>query len=289
MPPRWTSAGSPLYLPGGSPSVAAASVLGVEFSRFRSVASSGPRMPCCPVRSPAPPRAAGIDRRHRSGAHGPGRRATSRGRARHADCTILLGERLRGSRRSWRRSPAYGLGVEGGSTGARPETFASESPLHEWLTPCVARGRASGGYFVRAETMHGLFSYLSPIGREPVESRPGVPHALRTASPSVALLGSGQFAKDGFFVMDRPEAGLSFRPSCTGRRARRRGSPAARSGARRRALALSSRPSRGRGCWSLAGHGIRESRWEDLGSSWTTIAASSPPRSTSRHVIDDPF
>ncbi len=55
---------------------------------------------------------------------------------------------------------AYGLGAEGGSTGSQHGTRPTESPLAQSLT--IRRGLGAGrwGFFLRAETMHGFYTYL---------------------------------------------------------------------------------------------------------------------------------
>jgi predicted ATPase len=63
------------------------------------------------------------------------------------------------------------------------------------------------GYFLRAESLHGLFSYLEDnpsAGREPTF------HQLSHGESFLAMLNTNRFAGEGFFVMDEPEAGLSF-------------------------------------------------------------------------------
>lgn len=55
---------------------------------------------------------------------------------------------------------AYGLSREGGSSGARHVTYASGSPLPDAITLVRGAGAPRWGYFLRAETTHGLFTYL---------------------------------------------------------------------------------------------------------------------------------
>ena len=71
---------------------------------------------------------------------------------------------------------AYGLGREGGSTGSRHGTRASESPLSAGLRLQRGIGAGRWGFFLRAETMHGFYTYL--------EENPGSPRARTTASRS---------------------------------------------------------------------------------------------------------
>lgn len=102
---------------------------------------------------------------------------------------------------------AYGLSAEGGSTGARHSTRATESDLSEHLLLIRGAGASRWGYFLRAETMHGLFTYLedNPAARPEPEF-----HRFSHGESFLAMLNSDRFAGDGFFVMDEPEAGLSF-------------------------------------------------------------------------------
>lgn len=101
---------------------------------------------------------------------------------------------------------AYGLSPEGGSTGARHSTRVSESSLGSALHLTRGAGASRWGYFVRAETMHGLFTYLedNPGGRDPRF------HEFSHGESFQALLGSDRFVNGGLFVLDEPEAGLSF-------------------------------------------------------------------------------
>jgi predicted ATPase len=121
--------------------------------------------------------------------------------------TILVGENGAGKSTIVEGvAMAYGLSAEGGSTGARHSTRASESPLADHLQLTRGAGGARWGYFLRAETMHGLFSYL--------EDNPGRDdptfHELSHGESFLAMLMSRRFATEGFFVLDEPEAGLSF-------------------------------------------------------------------------------
>lgn len=102
---------------------------------------------------------------------------------------------------------AYGMNPEGGSTGARNSTFASESPLHEWLRIVRGPGATKWGYFIRAETMHGLFTYLQH-NRE--GSRDPVFHTMSHGESFLQILDTRRFLGDGLFVLDEPEAGLAF-------------------------------------------------------------------------------
>ena len=101
---------------------------------------------------------------------------------------------------------AFGLSREGGSRGARHSTRESESPLHEWLAMERSAGGSRWGFFLRAESMHGFYSYLeanpSPSGDEPF-------HEMSHGESFLALLRT-RFDSPGFYALDEPEAALSF-------------------------------------------------------------------------------
>ncbi|HNQ06483.1 MAG TPA: AAA family ATPase [Tetrasphaera sp.] len=121
--------------------------------------------------------------------------------------TVLVGENGTGKSTLVEAiAMAFGLPAEGGSTGAMHRTYASESALHDDLTLERGAGASKWGYFLRAETTHGLFTYLAnnPGPRDPDF------HRMSHGESFLAMLGSGRFRGDGFFVMDEPEAGLSF-------------------------------------------------------------------------------
>lgn len=66
-------------------------------------------------------------------------------------------------------------------------------------------GRPANAYFLRAETMHGLYTYL--------ENLPGSPdHDLHERSHGEGFLEllDRKFHGYGFYLMDEPEAPLSF-------------------------------------------------------------------------------
>ncbi|GAA2093472.1 AAA family ATPase [Brevibacterium salitolerans] len=100
---------------------------------------------------------------------------------------------------------AYGLNPEGGSTHARHVTRRTESPLAEWLLLQRGAGKRRWGFFLRAETMHSLYTYMESV------QGPADPqfHQLSHGESFNALLDS-RFTRPGFYCLDEPEAALSF-------------------------------------------------------------------------------
>ncbi|GAB2456116.1 AAA family ATPase [Jatrophihabitans fulvus] len=122
--------------------------------------------------------------------------------------TVLVGEN--GSGKSTlveALAQAYGLSPEGGSTGARNSTRESESPLHRALRLQRGIGAATWGFFLRAETMHGFYTYLE---QNPSMSGPGIPFHEYSHGESFLEVLADRFTSPGFYVLDEPESALSF-------------------------------------------------------------------------------
>lgn len=121
--------------------------------------------------------------------------------------TILVGENGAGKSTVVEGiAMAYGLSPEGGSIAARLSSRVSESTLHESLSLVRNPGAARWGFFLRAETMHGFYSYL--------EANPGavaepVFHEMSHGESFLAIL-ADRFDSPGLYVLDEPEAALSF-------------------------------------------------------------------------------
>lgn len=122
--------------------------------------------------------------------------------------TILVGENGSGKSTLVEAiAMAYGLSPEGGSTGAMHSTRATESEMWKSLLLERGAGMRKWGYFLRAETMHGLYSYIEDHpGKEPDPEF----HRLSHGESFMAMLATNRFINGGFFVLDEPEAGLSF-------------------------------------------------------------------------------
>jgi predicted ATPase len=99
----------------------------------------------------------------------------------------------------------FGLSAEGGSRHARHATRASESDLWRWIRLERAPGASRWGFFLRAETMHGFYSYL--------EQHPGTHdprfHELSHGESFLELLRT-RFNSPGLYCLDEPEAAMSF-------------------------------------------------------------------------------
>jgi predicted ATPase len=101
---------------------------------------------------------------------------------------------------------AFGLSAEGGSTMARHSTRVTESPVHELLTLRRGIGGSRWGYFLRAETMHSLSTYLE---HNPGKRREPRFHEMSHGQSFLSLL-RDRFVRPGLYVLDEPESALSF-------------------------------------------------------------------------------
>jgi predicted ATPase len=121
--------------------------------------------------------------------------------------TVLVGENGAGkSTLVEALAMAFGMGAEGGSTGARNETRATESGLAQHLLLERGAGASRRGFFLRAETMHGFYTYL--------EANPGlrpepVFHEMSHGESFLEVVTS-RMVRPGFYVLDEPESALSF-------------------------------------------------------------------------------
>ncbi|RLV51289.1 AAA family ATPase [Nocardioides mangrovicus] len=100
---------------------------------------------------------------------------------------------------------AFGMSREGGSRGADYSTRDSESALHHWLDLERSAGASRWGFFLRAESMHGFYTYLEA---NPGKYDPSF-HEMSHGESFLALLRT-RFDSPGFYCLDEPEAALSF-------------------------------------------------------------------------------
>jgi predicted ATPase len=125
--------------------------------------------------------------------------------------TVLVGEN--GSGKSTvveMLAEACRLNPQGGSARARFRTRDSEPHIGRRLS--VERGLlgSSWAYFLRADTMHGLYTYLEDHpGRRPERF-----HQLSHGEGFLEILRT-RVSQPGFYLMDEPDAPLSF-TSCLG-------------------------------------------------------------------------
>jgi len=122
--------------------------------------------------------------------------------------TVLVGENGSGKSTLVEAiAMAYGMSREGGSTGARHSTRDTETELWEGLRLVRGAGASKWGFFLRAETMHGFYSYLEAHPGRSAEPRF---HEMSHGESFLALLESGRFEDKGLYVLDEPESALSF-------------------------------------------------------------------------------
>ncbi|HEV7948619.1 MAG TPA: AAA family ATPase [Glaciihabitans sp.] len=101
---------------------------------------------------------------------------------------------------------AFGLNSEGGSISAINHTRPTESALSEHIQLVRGGGASKHGFFLRAETMHGFFTYLESIGDE------GNFHEQSHGESFLDMVLARSRAR-GLWILDEPESALSL-PGC---------------------------------------------------------------------------
>ena len=120
--------------------------------------------------------------------------------------TVLVGENGSGKSTLVEAvAAAFGINPEGGSVNARHSSRVSESPLHEAVRLVREVGGARWGYFLRAETMHGLYTYLEEL----YESPDGHLHEISHGESFLDVV-ARRFRGPGLYLLDEPESALSF-------------------------------------------------------------------------------
>ncbi|MCE0457573.1 AAA family ATPase [Curtobacterium flaccumfaciens] len=123
-----------------------------------------------------------------------------------APVTVLVGENGAGkSTLVEAMALAFGMGPEGGSTKSGHSTRPSESQLWEHIALHREPGAVRSGFFLRAETMHGVFTYLEqhPGGAEPLFHE-------RSHGESFLDFVIHRSQWPGLWILDEPESALSF-------------------------------------------------------------------------------
>ncbi|ROP64638.1 AAA family ATPase [Curtobacterium sp. ZW137] len=106
---------------------------------------------------------------------------------------------------------AYGMSPEGGSTNSGHSTRPSESQLWEHIALHREPGAPKGGFFLRAETMHGFFTYLE----EHPGARPEPVFHERSHGESFLDFVIDRSQWPGLWILDEPESALSFQGCLT--------------------------------------------------------------------------
>ena len=151
---------------------------------------------------------------------------------------------------------AAGLNPEGGTHHVRHSTRVTESALAEHLQLTRGAGAPRGGVFLRAEAMHGLFTYLEGVSRGPSL------HRMSHGESFLAFCRERASVR-GLWVLDEPESALSFE-NCLALTAflLERLEAGCQVLLSTHSPVLAALP--GARILEAGEHGLREARWEDL-------------------------
>jgi predicted ATPase len=120
----------------------------------------------------------------------------------HADVTFLVGENGAG-KSTILEAIAVGMGLP--SEGGNRDVYRSQqavSPLHNYLKLVKGFRKPSDAYFLRAESLFNVATYLDDVG----STRPSL-HLRSHGEAFMEVM--FRFKKGGLYLMDEPEAALS--------------------------------------------------------------------------------
>ncbi len=196
--------------------------------------------------------------------------------------TLLVGENGSGKSTLVEAiATAYGLSPEGGTPFGEHSTRPSESPLSSGLVLQRGIGTGGWGFFLRAETMHGWYTYVDS------HRGPRDPdfHALSHGESFLAVL-EHRFDSPGFYCLDEPEAALSFSSTlaliATLQRVVADGGQVL---CATHSPVLAAMP--GAHLLELGDWGLRETVWEDLELVWHWRRYLETPEAYLRHLRED--
>jgi predicted ATPase len=196
--------------------------------------------------------------------------------------TVLVGENGSGKSTIIEAiAQAYGLSPEGGSTGARHSTRVTESRLGGYLQLRRGIGASHWGFFLRAETMHGFYTYLEDNRSCRVEPRF---HEMSHGESFLSVLGS-RFNDPGLYLLDEPESALSFTGclSLVGLLHEIAGSGTAQAIVATHSPLIAAAP--GARIVEVGDWGLRESSWADLELVRNWQAFLDDPQRYLRHIV----
>ena len=130
-----------------------------------------------------------------------------------APVTVIVGENgagkstlVEGLAGAWRR------GLTAAVRHWSPEAAAEDSALAHVLVPDAESPRPQGGCFLRAEAMHGLFGEIDAGAGPHAGAVRAFAGALNRRSHGESFLAflESRLSERGLFVLDEPEAALSF-------------------------------------------------------------------------------
>ncbi|WP_304119208.1 AAA family ATPase [Mycolicibacterium bacteremicum] len=105
---------------------------------------------------------------------------------------------------------AAGINAEGGSQNYRFVTRSSESSLGAYLTPSWGHRKPRSRFFLRSETYYNVKTEIERLGPEQIALMGGIIPHERSHGESFLDLLVHRFSPSGLYLLDEPEAALSF-------------------------------------------------------------------------------
>jgi predicted ATPase len=127
----------------------------------------------------------------------------------HPNVTFFVGENGAGKSTVLEAiALALGFGPEGGTKHAQFKTVESVSPLHEALRLARGTPQPRDGYFLRAETLFNVATYMDGINEVTPGDVSASMHAKSHGEAFMAVL-LNKLRGNGIYLFDEPEAALS--------------------------------------------------------------------------------
>jgi predicted ATPase len=127
----------------------------------------------------------------------------------HPNVTFFVGENGAGKSTVLEAiAVALGFGPEGGTKNAQFKTVESVSPLHEALRLARGTPQPRDGYFLRAETLFNVATYMDGINNVAPGDTGASMHAKSHGEAFMAVL-LNKLRGNGIYLFDEPEAALS--------------------------------------------------------------------------------
>jgi predicted ATPase len=127
----------------------------------------------------------------------------------HAKVTFFIGENGTGkSTLIEAMAVAAGFNAEGGSRNFNFATRRAESELHQVLRLVRSARRQRDGYFLRAESLYNVASYIDDL-KDVVDFYGGRSLHAQSHGESFLALALHRFGPNGLYFLDEPEAALS--------------------------------------------------------------------------------
>lgn len=128
----------------------------------------------------------------------------------HPDVTFFVGENGIGKSTIIESiAVALGYNAEGGNKNVQFSTKNTTSPLSDHMRLIKSYKKPRDGYFLRAESLYNVASYMDEIAPEAMQGYGGKSLHARSHGEAFLSVLVDKFKGNGLYILDEPEAALS--------------------------------------------------------------------------------